>query len=118
MIAPTTHRRRGLGRATVLTFLQYIQKHLSSILEEYAKGQSLEKAMLLQLKVKIGGKNEKSIKLFESIGFVKVAEEPNYFGELELVFEGFLGEERVGEIVKRWGIEGYREVGYVNGDER
>jgi L-amino acid N-acyltransferase YncA len=118
MIAPTTHRRRGLGRATILTFLQYIQKHLPQILEEYAKGQNLPKARLVQLKVKIGSKNEKSIKLFESIGFIKVAEEPNYFGELELVFEGFLGRERVDKMLERWEVESYREFRYVMGDER
>lgn len=118
MIAPTTYRRQGLGRATILAFLHYIQKHLPEILAEYAAKESLPKARLLQLKVKIGSKNEKSIKLFESIGFIKVAEGPNYFGELELVFEGFLGEGKIGGLMERWGIEGYRECVYVKGDDR
>jgi hypothetical protein len=68
---------------------------------------------LLQLKVKVGSKNEKSIRLFESIGFIKVAEGPNYFGEFELVFEGFLGKERTGGLMGKYGIERYREMEYV-----
>ena len=67
---------------------------------------------LLQLKVKIGSKNEKSIKLFQSIGFIKVEEGPNYFGEFELVLEGFLGEDRTSELLKKYRIEDYDEVSY------
>jgi len=118
MIASPSHRRQGYGRATILTFLHYIQTHLPSILSEFNAPnthQSTKKISLLQLKVKIGGKNEKSIKLFESIGFIKVAEGPNYFGEFELVFEGFLGEERTRWMLERWGVEGYREVRYLRG---
>jgi hypothetical protein len=100
--------------------MHYIQRHLPSILEDYTQSQSYtgrtkEKIRLLQLKVKIGSKNEESIKLFESIGFLKVEEGPNYFGEFELVFEGFLGEDRTKGMLKRWDIEGYREMKYVRG---
>src|SRR3979411_2517541 len=35
MIAPNEHRRKGYGRATLLSFLVYLQKHLDEILEEY-----------------------------------------------------------------------------------
>ena len=115
MIAPTSHRRHGYGRATILTFLHYIQTHLPSILSEYKSKEGVERMSLLQLKVKIGSKNEKSIKLFESIGFIKVVEGPNYFGEFELVFEGFLGEERTRGLLERWEIEGYREIGHIRG---
>lgn len=59
MIAPITMRRQGFGRATILTFLQYIQTHLDEILAEYKLKQVVEKMSLLQLKVKIGSKNEK-----------------------------------------------------------
>jgi L-amino acid N-acyltransferase YncA len=114
MIAPTSLRRQGYGRATVLTFLHYIQTHLPQILAEYKNNEGVEKMSLLQLKVKIGSKNEKSIKLFESIGFIKIAEGPNYFGEFELLLEGFLGEERTRSLLARYGIEGYRELEYVH----
>jgi len=118
MIAPTTHRRRGYGRAAVLTFLCYIEKHLEEILEEYRKGVVKEggkdggKMKLLMLRVKIGGKNEKSIGLFDGIGFVKTSEGENYFGEVEMVFEGVVGGGRVGELLERFGIEGYAEMEY------
>ena len=71
---------------------------------------------LLQLKVKIGSKNDQSIKLFESIGFLKVEEGPNYFGEFELVFEGFLGKERIVALCERCDIRGYEEAAYVKGE--
>lgn len=71
------------------------------------------KMKLLQLKVKIGSKNEKSIRLFEGIGFVKVEEGENYFGEIELVFEGFLGEQRLGDLEASFGVKGYRELPYI-----
>ncbi|PQE12268.1 n-acetyltransferase 9 protein [Rutstroemia sp. NJR-2017a BVV2] len=73
------------------------------------------KMNLLQLRVKIGSKNEKSIGLFESIGFVRVGEGENYFGEVELVFEGWLGRERVGGLMERFGVEGWREVDWSKG---
>jgi hypothetical protein len=75
MIAPTSHRRRGYGRAAILAFLYYIERHIDEILEEYRKGVVGEggkdggKMKLLMLRVKIGGKNVKSIGLFEGIGF-------------------------------------------------
>ncbi|KAK6585850.1 hypothetical protein PZA11_000907 [Diplocarpon coronariae] len=114
MIAPTSQRRKGYGRATVLAFMQYITSSLTSILSEYGEGQTpkIDKPRLLQLKVKIGSKNVKSIRLFESIGFLKVGEGPNYFGELELVFEGFLGDARVEGLRKKYRVESYQEIRY------
>lgn len=41
----------------------------------------------LKLRVKIGKANEPSLRLFESLGFVRVAEEANYFGEVEMVLK-------------------------------
>jgi len=115
MIALTHFRRQGHGRATILTFLKYIQTHIDEILEEYRKGKAdkAQKMKLLQLQVKIGSKNEQSIRLFESLSFIKVEEGPNYFGEFELVFEGFLGEERMMGLLSKYGLEGYRELEYV-----
>lgn len=118
MIAPTSVRRQGYGRTTILTFLHYLQTHLEEILAEYMQGQSQTRMSLLQLKVKIGSKNEKSIKLFESIGFIKVYESPNYFGEFELVLEGFLGEKRIHDLFEKFKIEGYQELLYGEGDQQ
>lgn len=112
MIAPKDARRQGFGRATVLAFLHYIQIHLDELLAEYKTKLGLDKMKLLQLKVKIGSKNEKSIKLFESLGFIKVGESPNYFGEFELVFEGFLDHERTRDLMGRYAVLDYRELQY------
>lgn len=123
MIAPKEHRRKGYGRAALLTFLMYLERHLEGILEEYGasvKGKADEdgaegekgKMRLLQLRVKIGSKNEKSINLFKSVGFVKVGEGENYFGEVEMVFEGFLERGRIEGQFRRWGILDYEEMRY------
>ncbi|KAF8862862.1 hypothetical protein BDZ45DRAFT_584878, partial [Acephala macrosclerotiorum] len=112
MIAPKGVRKQGYGRATILTFLHYIQIHLDELLTEYKSKQGLDKVKLLQLKVKISSKNENSIKLFESLGFIKVEESPNYFGEFELVFEGFLDDERTRNLMDRYKVLDYHEMRY------
>ncbi|KAG9244075.1 N-acetyltransferas-like protein 9 [Calycina marina] len=114
MIAPTSQQRQGYGRATVLTILNYIQRNLEGILAEFARKEGVESMSLLQLKAKIGGKNKKSIGLFESIGFIKVDESANYFGEFELILEGFLEEGRTRGLLEKFGVEGYREMRYSN----
>lgn len=116
MIAPKDTRRQGYGRATVLTFLHFIQIHLDEILHEYRRKLGVEKMKLLQLKVKIGSKNEKSIKLFEGLGFIKVGESPNYFGEFELTFEGFLNDEKTRGLMERYKIQEYQELEYHASD--
>ncbi|KAJ8066385.1 hypothetical protein OCU04_005452 [Sclerotinia nivalis] len=116
MIAESSARGNGLGRSAVLTFMEYLRRHLERIMEEYREGiqgkKEGAKMKLLQLRVKIGGKNVGSIRLFESVGFVKVGEGENYFGEVELVFEGWYGEERVRGLMGKFGVEGYRECVY------
>ena len=126
MIAPTVFRRQGYGRAALLAFLNYVQRHLGEVLDEYrvgleqkengGSGGSGEKMRLLQLRVKIGSKNDKSIKLFQSVGFVKVGEGENYFGEVELVFEGFLGKQRMDRLLEKWSIVDYEELHYYRRD--
>ncbi len=110
MIAPKDARRQGYGRATILAFVRYNQRHLEDILKEY-RGEK-DKMQLLQLRVKSGGSNEKSLRLFESIGFMKVEQSPNYFGEFELVLEGFLGEERTTALLEKYSVDGYVELPY------
>ncbi|TAQ84049.1 hypothetical protein B7494_g7632 [Chlorociboria aeruginascens] len=112
MIAPASKRRRGYGRAAILTFLHYIQTHIVDILSEYKEMRKVEKMLLLQLKVKIGSKNVKSINLFESINFLNVGEGANYFGEVEFVFEGILGVERTSGLLDKFGVEKYQELAY------
>ncbi|KAH7336499.1 N-acetyltransferase-like protein 9 [Rhexocercosporidium sp. MPI-PUGE-AT-0058] len=108
MIAPLPSRRRGHGRAAILAFLTYISAHLPAILAEYARGQTPplhskgegeegeeegDRVRLEGLRVKIGKGNIGSLALFRSLGFAsrEGGEEPNYFGEVELWFDGEVG---------------------------
>lgn len=88
MIAEKSHRHRGYGRASLLCFLRYILENESSIVEEYfSQGCSIKPSVDLKfsyLNVKIGESNYKSLALFESLGFSRVTEKANVFGELEL----------------------------------
>lgn len=44
---------------------------------------------------------------------MKVSESANYFGELELEFEGFLGDVRIESLMAKYDVQGYREMSYV-----
>lgn len=127
MIAVPSARRKGRGRATIVAFLLYISSHIQTILSEYSSPQTQSESLDpekrrkrwegLQLRVKIGGENEKSLKLFESLGFRKVSDTVSYFGEWELWFDGLLGmngngEERIAELHRRFGGEEYEEMRY------
>ncbi|EAW10266.1 uncharacterized protein ACLA_047350 [Aspergillus clavatus NRRL 1] len=100
MIAEKASQGKGHGRAALLGFLRYVVEHEGEILREFAA-----------LSVKIGKGNGRSLALFESVGFVKVSEEPNYFGEFELRRTD-LGGESVQEAMGRAGVSGYTEVVY------
>jgi RimJ/RimL family protein N-acetyltransferase len=86
MIARKADQGKGLGKAALLTFLWYIISNIESLMEEYhaCLGGPKAGSYLEYLRVKIDGDNTRSIKLFEGMGFKKVSEKPNYFGELEL----------------------------------
>lgn len=116
MIASAEHRGKGLGRAVVGGFLQFIYRNLEGILEEYydgeqqqgsvAKGSEVVKQPRLKmLMAKINKDNVKSIALFKALGFEQEGE-VNYFGEVKLVLRDLEGYAR-GNVP-----EGYREVFY------
>ncbi|KAK8255124.1 N-acetyltransferase [Phyllosticta capitalensis] len=85
MVASKMHQGRGFGRAVLDAFLTYVRRNLDAVLGEFAASlPGGRPASLKYLRVKIGAENERSVRLFEKLGFVKVAESPNYFGELEL----------------------------------
>lgn len=93
MIALSNLRRRGYGRAALLSFLGYINSHWILIYQEYTSktAESQPEAPLANrwptlayLRVKINESNVGSIHLFESVGFKRTAEKANYFGEVEL----------------------------------
>jgi len=66
-----------------------------------------------KLKVKIGEDNQSSIKLFESLGFVRKGDSANYFGELELVLPEYVTEEWTKGLMDTHGVEGYEELVYM-----
>lgn len=88
MIARKDIHGQGYGRAVLLTFLWYISHMLRAArVGGEADDSTKEDAWRLHLRmlrVKISKDNTRSIGLFESVGFKKVSETPNYFGELEL----------------------------------
>ncbi|KAF2149870.1 hypothetical protein K461DRAFT_296288 [Myriangium duriaei CBS 260.36] len=81
MIARRDQRRHGYGSGALKAFIGYVKENLDKILGEYASGQL---ASLSYLRVRIGADNAGSIALFEGIGFKKISEKANFFGELEL----------------------------------
>lgn len=113
MIAQSPLRRRGYGRATMIAFLHYIAVHLADILDEYRRSQPSERLSLFGLRVKVGSQNERSIKLFESIGFIQSKDGPNYFDEVELALENLVDEEKTTGLLKQYDIQGYNEVPYL-----
>lgn len=85
MVASKMHQGQGFGRAVLDAFLTYVRRNLDAVLGEFAASlPGGRPASLKYLRVKIGAENERSVRLFEKLGFVKVSESPNYFGELEL----------------------------------
>ena len=114
MIASPAHRGKGLGKAVVSQFLQYISRNLEGVLREYyvgeggqeqKQGEKSKKPRLRMLMAKINKDNEQSIKLFKGLGFEQEGE-VNYFGEVKLVLRD------LGQFVKGNVVEGYREVFY------
>lgn len=129
MIAEKENQRRGFGKAMFLTFLRYIIDHQQEILNEFVRGGIVEAETLRKLKatsassantetdiyeglafsclsVKIGQSNTRSLALFESLSFEKVAAEPNFFGEFELRRD--LRRDVVDEDI----VEGFVEIAY------
>ncbi|PTB69473.1 hypothetical protein BBK36DRAFT_1156046 [Trichoderma citrinoviride] len=123
MIARTQHRGKGLGEAAVRSMLGYIRRHLSDVLDEYAKGEGLllldggkaaaaaAKVQLVGLMAKIKEDNAGSRALFGKLGFRQEGE-ANYFGEVKMV----MGWGEGAGAGAGAGIEeglGYRELEYV-----
>ena len=85
MIAGQRHRGKGLGRAVVHAFLQYISCHLDGIMHEYAEDKDMPTPPGLKLLMaKINQTNANSVALFKGLGFEQEGE-VNYFGEVKLV---------------------------------
>ena len=104
MIARQENQGKGSGEAALRAFLWYVAEIEGRIVGEYLdassgredegeKGAMIEggscaregrKSRFGYLRVRIGKDNERSIGLFEKIGFQMWNQEPNYFGEVEM----------------------------------
>lgn len=100
MIADKSSQRKGHGKTSLLIFLDYILEHWSLIGREFSSSFSSSSSsasstsfsaaaafvapQLAYLRVKVHETNVGSIRLFESVGFQRVSETANYFGEIEM----------------------------------
>ncbi|KAI5918915.1 acetyltransferase domain-containing protein [Camillea tinctor] len=106
MIADAAHRGQGMGRAAVAALLEFVRRNLDMVMEEYEQGEGKGgKVRLKNLVAKIKADNTGSIALFRGLGFRQSAE-ANYFGEIEMRFEGF------GDGMGVCEVQGYREWVY------
>lgn len=80
MIARKDLQKQGFGRAALIVFLGCVLERWREIAAEYG-GMA---AQLAYLRVRISETNERSINLFEALGFERTTQGPNYFGEVEL----------------------------------
>jgi RimJ/RimL family protein N-acetyltransferase len=98
MIARRNLHRQGYGRAALLAFIDYVLISWKEIAQAYFEhsdddrvGENESKGnasgRLVYLRVKINASNESSVRLFESVSFVRTAAGENYFGEVELRWE-------------------------------
>ena len=95
MIARKDLHRQGYGRATLQTFISYVMSHWQQIAEQYTASDQLYNdadharrlPRLSYLRAKINQTNERSIRLFKSVGFEHAGDGPNYFGEVELILD-------------------------------
>ena len=115
MIAEKAHQRKGSGRAALLSFIMYVLHNEAAILRLFwndRDGQS-PPSRLAYVAAKIGKENGRSLALFESLGFKRTSEEPNYWGEYELRNDK-LTRQTIELLMARHGVHHYSEVEYKN----
>jgi hypothetical protein len=113
MIAERAQQRKGSGRAALLSFLVYVLQHEAAIIRQYwnsRDGQRLP-PRFAYFSAKIGKDNGRSLALFHSLGFVKMSEEPNYWGEYELRHAALTHAALANQMAKN-GICRYTELEY------
>jgi GNAT superfamily N-acetyltransferase len=115
MIAEKAHQRKGSGRAALLSFIMYVLHNEAAILRQFwndRDGQS-SPSRFAYVAAKIGKENGRSLALFESLGFKRTSEEPNYWGEYELRNDR-LTRQAIELLMARHGVHHYSEVEYKN----
>lgn len=113
MIAEPDQQRQGHGRAALLLFLRYVIEHQSSIMLEFNSSRQWSSPIdsINYFSVKIGEANSRSMRLFESLGFTKISDAANYFGEYELRHY-MLNLDCVQELLAKHNVKDYAEVQY------
>jgi hypothetical protein len=100
MVAEPITRGRGFGKRVLFMFLWYVLIYRISLLEEYHGARAGKGPKLSGFVAKIDKDNLVSIKMFESVGFCRVREEANYFGEVELRLDVGLAGEKIEQYFK------------------
>ena len=107
MIAEKSQHGKGYGREALLMLLTYVAENQKEIFSEHTFAMIQSYACNFDYyTVKIGESNKRSIQLFEKLGFKKMSEAPNYFGEFELRHSAFKLREMEALLVKH-GVEDY-----------
>lgn len=101
MIACEEKRRTGLGKSALLLFIGYVLENRAAIAGD---GKTL-----VELRAKINDKNQGSLALFQAIGFKKVGEKVNFFGEWDLSLP--LGDEQIAALKKLIGT--WKSISYA-----
>lgn len=110
MVAEKSAQGKGLGRAAIVAFMQYVVANEEAIVDEYrAANEAVQKQKLDYLRVKIGQQNERSLKLFAGLGFTQVGA-VSYFGEIEM--RRTIGHDGVRELRQQFSLEEAREIRY------
>jgi hypothetical protein len=113
MIAKRAQQRNGYGRAALLSFLMYVLHHEAAILRQYWNDRDGQPppSRFAYFAAKIGKENGRSLALFDSLGFKRTSEEPNYWGEYESRHAA-LSKETLQNLVAENGIGQYTELDY------
>jgi GNAT superfamily N-acetyltransferase len=115
MIAEKSQQGKGLGRAVLISFLQFVLEHEESVIEEYHRGrQDHQKRKFDHFRVKIGQENTRSLRLFAGLGFQQIGE-ANYFGEVEM--RRVLDQRAVEELAMHFGLDKAQEIRYESEED-
>ena len=115
MIAEKAQQRKGSGRAALLGFMMYVLQHELAIVRQFwidRDGQPPPSGFAY-FAAKIGKENGRSLALFDSLGFKRTTEEPNYWGEYEMRHMA-LADGSIENLMAENGIRQYTELDYRN----
>jgi RimJ/RimL family protein N-acetyltransferase len=100
MVAEPITRGKGFGKRMLFMFLWYVLTYRMSLMEEYHGAGDGKGPSFSGFVAKVDKDNLVSIKMFESVGFWRVREEANYFGEVDLRLDVGLAGEKVEQYFK------------------